>query len=494
MIRDTLGHKHSRTRRLLSLLLRPRSINGLVLSSFLLVATPLIVAILAGVIYVNRLNEQSERLVMQGINVTRDSKQLDSLLTNMERSARQYRVLGDADLVHRFRAQAEEFDAVVTTLAGLHLNTMPSWDLSYLRRHVHKLAESLGQDSESTNHVIAALGAVHKTTQTIADQGREFVGQELAHLQHTARRARTFLLICAFALIPAVLILGIFLTLIITRPLRQILAAVSHLGTGDFSRPVAIVAPAAELDRLGERLDWMRQQLATINEEKQQFIQHMSHELKTPLASLREGTDLLSDATVGELNEAQAEVAEILRENTLDLAALIDNLLGAAARGSRQSGLEYSEFDLIPLIDRAAERQRLAIEKKNLCIFKSVSCVPMIADAERFHLIVDNLLANAVKYSPKDGIIRFEIDQNEEGIYIHVSDDGPGVDRSERELIFETFKRGNAAPATESALEGTGIGLSVVRECARAHNGEARVVERGDRQTVFQICIPTPHA
>lgn len=495
MPRGDAYNETSALRRLLGVLLRPRSLNGLVLASFAVVATPLMVAIVASVIYVNQLNAQSERLVMQGVAVTRDSKRLNSLLIGMERSARQYRVLGEADLLDRFRSQADEFEAELKSLASLHLDTVPSWNLSSLREEVAGLARQLGTGDKQTNQVIATLNTIRHSTDAIADQGAQFVDQELDHLQRTARHARLFLLICVFALIPAAVALGLFLTFVITRPLRQILNAVGHLGTGDFSRPVSIVAPAAELDRLGERLDWMRQRLATLDEEKQQFIRHMSHELKTPLASIREGTELLADGSVGRLSEAQREVATILQSNSQDLATLIDNLLNSAAWQQQRARLEYTEFDLAALIERMIERQKLAIEARELRIDRPRSPAVLTADADRLHLIVDNLLANAVKYSPAGGTIRIEVERGPTGgTELYVSDDGPGVVPAERERIFEAFVRGSSAPGGKSAVKGTGIGLSVVRDCAEAHGGHAEVVARGDCESVFHVHIPLQNA
>lgn len=485
----------SALRRLLGVLLRPRSINGLVLVSFAVVATPLMVAIVASVVYVNQLNAQSERLVMQGVAVTRDSKRLNSLLIGMERSARQYRVLGNQELLTRFRSQADKFESELQSLARLHLDTVPSWNLSSLRQKVAGLARDIGTGDKQTDQVIITLNKIRHSTDAIADQGAQFVDQELDHLQQTARRARLFLLVCVFALIPAAVALGLFLTFVITRPLRQILDAVGHLGTGDFSRPVSIVAPAAELDRLGERLDWMRQRLATLDEEKQQFIRHMSHELKTPLASIREGTELLADGSVGRLTDEQREVATILQSNSQDLAALIDNLLNSATWKQQRTRMEYAECDLAALIERTIERQKLAIEARGLTIERPGSSEVLVADADRLHLIVDNLLANAVKYSPAWGTIRVEVERDPTGgTDLYVSDDGPGVAPAERERIFEAFVRGSTAPGGKSAVKGTGIGLSVVRDCAEAHGGRAGVVERGDNGSVFHVHIPFQNA
>ena len=125
------------------LFIRPRSITGLLLTSFGLVALPLIVAIVFGVLYVDRLTDQSERLVLQGVEVTRYSKRLSTLLIGMERSARQYGVLESEELIDRFERQTREFDAMLDALGGLQLDTLPDWNLDALRREARTLSRQL---------------------------------------------------------------------------------------------------------------------------------------------------------------------------------------------------------------------------------------------------------------------------------------------------------------------------------------------------------------
>lgn len=474
--------------------LRPRSITGLLVASFGLVAAPLIVAIVASVIYVDRLNDQSERLVKQGVEVTRSSKRLNSLVLSLERSARQYRVLQTEEPLARFHNRARAFDDELMTLAQLKLDTVPDWNLERLAQRVKTLSNQLGTNPKQTDAVIQSLGELSEQTDHIADQGARFVDQELTHLRHTAASARWFLLICVFALIPTVIILGVFLSWVIGRPLRQILRAVTELGDGDLDQRIEVFAPAAELDALGARLDWMRRRLATLESEKQQFIRDMSHELKTPLASIREGAELLRDGTVGPLSEAQTEVADILQRNSLELASLIDNLLDFAAWQQRRATLEYTRFQLNALIEAIVTRQKLTIEGKRLQVNYPTQALTVTADRDRMQLIIDNLLANAIKFAPERSHVQIEASTGTQGTDIIVSDQGPGVAEHEREAIFEAFYKGQPPTGSNSGLKGSGIGLSVVRECVIAHGGQITVEAAVPQGASFHVHIPFLHA
>ncbi|MES1949485.1 histidine kinase [Salinisphaera sp. S4-8] len=477
------------------LVFRPRSITGLLLTSFGLVALPLIVAIVFGVLYVDRLTDQSEHLVLQGVEVTRYSKRLSTLLVGMERSARQYGVLQSDELITRFERQSRDFDAMLDALGALELDTLPGWNLDTLRAQARELAERLRTRPAQVQSLIEEISAMQRETDLITQQGNLFIDRELARLQATAADARFFLLLCVFALIPGALALTAFFVVVIARPLRQISGAVTRLGDGDFSQQIKVFAPTAELDALGARLDWMRRRLATLENEKQQFIRHMSHELKTPLASIREGAELLRDGTVGKLNGAQADVAEILQQNSLELAKLIDNLLDFAAWQQQHAKLEYERFDLNALFEAIVARQRLTIEGKELSVVTPGETMDVTADRDRMQLIVDNLLANAVKFAPPGSTVTLAAERMVSATTISVSDQGPGVPAHERDAIFDAFYQGTDSQShAKGALRGTGIGLSVVRECVHAHGGRIDVTDAPGGGARFHVEIPDRHA
>ncbi len=472
--------------------LRPRSVTGLLLASFGLVALPLIAAILFGVVYVDRLTEQSERLVLQGVQVTRYSKRLDTILTAMERSARQYSILREPVLAERFAEHAEDFADTLDALRGLELDTVPTWNVDALRHKAASVAEAVQDDARIMDDALAQFESMRSETALIADQGNRFIDNELQRLQRTAGQARLFLLLCVFAVIPGVLLLVAIFTVLISRPIRQISRAVNRLGAGDFSREVRVAAPSAELGALGARLDWMRRRLATLENEKNQFLRHMSHELKTPLASIREGTELLRDGTVGKLTAAQAEVAEILQRNSLELLSLIENLLNFAAWRQQQAKLEYTRFDVRVLAEEIVSRQKLTIEGKHLDVTLPDPPAELVADRDHMHLIIDNLLANAVKFSPERGHIRLGAERKTRGTAITVCDQGPGVAEDERECIFDAFYQGSTA-RTDAHVNGTGIGLSVVRDSVRAHGGTITVADGPNGGACFHLFLPDNH-
>ena len=121
--------------------------------------------------------------------------------------------------------------------------------------------------------------------------------------------------------------------------MRQVDRAIRELGEGDFSRPITVSGPN-DIETLGRQLEWLRHRLKESTDEKNKFLRHMSHELKTPLANIREGTELLLDGSVGQLDHQQQEVTSILRDNSVKLQKLIENLLTFSAWQTQTASLD----------------------------------------------------------------------------------------------------------------------------------------------------------
>ena len=205
------------------------------------------------------------------------------------------------------------------------------------------------------------------------------IDHELTALQEATQLAQQNLFWQTLLLVPMTLaVVGVF-TYLFGRPIRAIDRSINELGRGTFSRPIAIRGPA-DLERLAAQLEWLRVRLLELAQEKNRFLRHMSHELKTPLANIREGTELLMDGAVGELQSAQREVTAILRENGMKLQRLIENLLSFSAWQAKSVGLEVSEFKLRPLIKSVLENQQLTLVAQRVRLDVQVEDLTPLAD------------------------------------------------------------------------------------------------------------------
>jgi two-component system sensor histidine kinase GlrK len=243
-----------------------------------------------------------------------------------------------------------------------------------------------------------------------------------------------------------------------------------------------------DIERLARQLEWLRGRLLDFAAERNRFLRHMSHELKTPLANIREGTELLMDGAVGELDANQREVTGILRENGLKLQRLIENLLSFSAWQTSSVGLETTEFRLRPLVKQVLENQQLTLLSQRVRLEMKIEDVSLNADRGKVRLILDNLLSNAIKYSPRGGAIFMSAATDAGQLTLDVADSGPGIPHDERAHIFEAFYTGKAPRGTN--VKGTGIGLSVVLEFVAAHGGTVQIMDGQFSGAHFRITMP----
>jgi len=451
-----------------------------------LMAVPLLAAVLTAVLQIRDLSDTGQKIVVQGVTGARASQALFAQIASLERTARLHQVLKDPKLLEAYRTQDER--------------------LSATREQLHKLAsgearttlEELGQLQESirasvmSNSTTAAdpwarFAQLSELVERVAQQSNAQVDAEVAALQERTLKARQQLLWLAALLLPLAIVAVFVLTVGVGRPLRQLDRAISELGEGTFTNPIEVSGPH-DLERLGGQLEWLRQRLLDLAHERNRFLRHMSHELKTPLANIREGTELLMDGAVGELDSNQREVAAILRENGIKLQRMIENLLSFSAWQTSSVGLEATEFRLRPLVKQVLENQQLTLLSQRVRLDVRVEDVTMVADRGKIRLILENLVSNAVKYSPKGGTIHLQARAAGPQLVLDVADSGPGIPPEDRSHVFDAFYTGRAARGT--AVKGTGIGLSVVLEFVAAHGGTVQIVDGQFPGAHFRITMP----
>ena len=275
----------------------------------------------------------------------------------------------------------------------------------------------------------------------------------------------------------------------LARPFNRLEKAIQGLGENQLGVPIDIPGPS-DVRRVSQQLEWLRLRLTELDADKARFLRHISHELKTPLASLHEGVAVLGDGVAGALNPSQAEVVNILQHNTQLLQHQIEALLrfNAAAFEARQ--LKRERTDLLALLEDQIDTQRLQWQAQALTVRVEGVAVTMPVDREKIASAVGNLLSNAIRFSPHGGHIRLLLIDLPGRACIDIVDQGPGVAEADRERIFEPFYRGERQP--QGAVRGTGIGLSIVHEYILAHGG--RITLLPQRQGAhFRIELPHAH-
>jgi two-component system, NtrC family, sensor histidine kinase GlrK len=456
-----------------------------------LIAVPLLVALLTAVLQIRDLADTGTKIVIQGVAGARASQKLFGQIASLERTARLYDVLGTRNLLDLYRTQDELLSA---TRQQLHRQAMSDArqtldELGVLQRSLSNTVMSAppGSSAAVASDLSSRFTQLSALVERVAQQSNAQVDAEVAALEEQTQQARKRLLWQAAPLLPLAVVAVFVFTLGVGRPLRQLDRAISELGQGTFTNQIAVTGPH-DLERLGGQLEWLRQRLVELAHERNRFLRHMSHELKTPLANIREGTELLMDGAVGELDSNQREVAAILRENGIKLQRMIENLLSFSAWQTSSVGLEATEFRFRPLVKQVLENQQLTLLSQRVRLDVRVEDVTLVADRGKIRLILENLVSNAVKYSPKGGTIHLRARAAGTQLVLDVADSGPGIPPEERHHVFDAFYTGRAAKST--VVKGTGIGLSVVLEFVAAHGGSVQIVDGEFPGAHFRITMP----
>jgi two-component system sensor histidine kinase GlrK len=471
-------------------LLRPRSLSALVLLGLAIFVLPLVAALLLAVLQMGRLTAASGRIVASSVTTTQKTQELVTETQLLERRAQVYSAVTDPVLLEPYEQQLRRLAGMEKSLDAL----LPGEDARQALRQFSEQRAKVGTP------VVAALKSLddferemrgnftglRQSLEAVAARNSERLDAETAALLTGTERVRTLMTWGFILFVPLAATAILLFSLRVGRPLRQIDRAISELGSGALHRPIGIRGPA-DLEKLARQLEWLRLRLIELAHERSRFLRHMSHELKTPLANIREGTELLMDGAVGELQGGQREVTGILRENGLRLQRMIENLLSFSAWQTSSVGLEVTEFRLRPLLKQIIENQQLALLAQRVRLDVNVDDVNITADRGKVRLIVENLLSNAIKYTPRSGTIHIRARADKCDLVLEVADSGPGIPAAEREHVFEAFYTGKAP---SGHIKGTGIGLSVVLEFVTAHGGKIEIVEGEWQGAHFRIRMP----
>jgi len=455
-----------------------------------LIAGPLLVAVVDAAIQIRQLAAASQELVQEGVLSARLSQKMSADIATLQRTVRLYQVLGDAKLLEAYRTNDQQLAATRAQLAAL-LTEEPTRrsleDFASLHNEISSAVGATPTGSTAFTTILARIDRLNDLANAIALSGNSQIDARLQALQqHTASTQRRLFWQSAL-LVPLTLVAILFLTISIGRPLRAIDRAISELGRGTFSRAIEVSGPR-DLERLGAQLEWLRVRLLDLAQERNRFLRHMSHELKTPLANIREGAELLMDGAVGPLDNSQREVVAILRDNGIKLHRLIENLLSFSAWQKESVGLDLSEFRIRPLVKQVIESQQLTVVSQRVRLEVKVDDLLLRADRGKLRLIIENLLSNAIKYSPKGGTVYLHAAKQDTQLLIDVADAGNGIPEEERARVFEAFYTGR--PPAGVQVKGTGIGLSVVLEFVNAHGGTIEIVDGEYPGAHFRIRMP----
>jgi two-component system sensor histidine kinase GlrK len=452
------------------------------------VALPLVLALLYSANQVNQLSKQGTSSIFTVAELITTNQKISNTLKKMERYASQYLVLQDNELMEKYIIEQEK---LLTTNKSLlqhkhaeikQLTKQFSQELLLVHQSIlfTKQTSSITKNQLETTS-LEKLQKQFKRLMSINDKrntrSSEYINQQVQQIKDSTAQVSNMLLKSLIIIPVSLLIAGVFIMLI-TNPLKQLIIKIQQLQQGNFEQNINLqeepVAGFVEIEEINDALNSMGNRLHALELQKSSFIRHISHELKTPLAAIREGTELIYDNSVGSLNNDQQEITKIIRNSTTRLQRLIEELLDFNIVLDSTSLQDRETIDFSELIEQVLNDRTLDIKRKNITIDKDYSGLIVESNAKQLNVIIDNLLSNAIKYSPEHGVIKIVACLNEHQLAFAVSDQGEGILKDQQNKVFDAFYQGTSPK--DYNIKSSGLGLTIVKELLLRLNGSITIM------------------
>ncbi|EMC3650158.1 two component system sensor histidine kinase QseE/GlrK [Citrobacter braakii] len=462
----------------------PRSLRQLVTLAFLLILLPLLVLAWQAWQSLNALSAQAALTNQTTLIDARRSEAMTNAALEMERSYRQYCVLDDPTLAKVYQSQRKRYSDMLDAHAGV----LPDIKLyQALRQDLNDLAQLQCTNSGPDSVAAARLDAFASANTEMVQATRTVVFSRGQQLQQEIAERGQFFGWQALVLFLVSLAMVLLFTRMIIGPVKGIEKMINRLGEGRSLGDSVLFTGPRELRSVGQRIIWLSERLSWLESQRHQFLRHLSHELKTPLASMREGTELLADQVVGPLTSEQKEVVGILDDSSRNLQKLIEQLLDYN-RKLADDEVELERVEIAPLVESVVSAHSLPARAKMIHTDVALAVNACLAEPMLLMSVLDNLYSNAVHYGAESGNIWIRSSLHGSMVYIDVMNTGTPIPEAEQTMIFEPFFQGSHQ--RKGAVKGSGLGLSIARDCIRRMRGKLYLVDEHVQNVCFRIELP----
>ena len=289
------------------------------------------------------------------------------------------------------------------------------------------------------------------------------------------------------ALVGLCILLSLVIANLFTKPLKRVSNSIDRMAEGHFDEEIHLRG-FSEIKTISDSFNTMLKKMQKVENSRQEFVSNVSHELKTPITSIKVLADSLN-MQENVPNEVYREfmqdiVAEIDRENQI-----INDLLALVKMDKAVAELNISQVNVNDMLEMILKRLRPIAAKRNIeLVFESFRPVTAECDEVKINLAFTNLVENGIKYNVAGGWVKVSLDADHKYFYVKVTDSGIGIPREYQDQIFERFYRVDKARSRETG--GTGLGLAITKNIILMHDGAIKVVSKEDEGSTFVVRVP----
>jgi two-component system sensor histidine kinase GlrK len=462
----------------------------------------LVVALSTYTIYqLYRLNNLTHLILnVDNVAINDVTKIRDSLLSQI-RYENKYLLTRDESFYKQFQIAKQDF---VRYLSGLsydsksdqgtwieRIKKLHSEYLGLFEKEVQYLNEGKNlseisykeEKQEHVNSVIDILKELNTYTQANIDG-------KMKTLEATGKRAAEMSLIMTIT----TLIVGLFISLIITKSINKPLSLLKDrtkkiAQSGMFDGYLDLSSPP-EVNDLANSFNFMCAKLKKLDQMKADFLSHVSHDLRTPLTSIREGTNLLLEGVGGNVSDKQKRLLTIIGEESNRLIRSVNSLLDLSKIEAGMMPQDFEIMSIAPLVNQVIFETEPLVEGKNIQITGKISgTLPEVnINRERILHVLRNLLGNAIKFTPEGGKIWVSADSADNEVTVSIADTGPGIPEKKLFSIFDKFQQ--VSIKDQKKREGTGLGLCIAKNIINAHGGKIWAKSKKGQGSTFTFTLP----
>ncbi len=274
---------------------------------------------------------------------------------------------------------------------------------------------------------------------------------------------------------------------LLMEPFEQMLKKLNHVAAGALDTDI-ITDTYRETNAISQSIDRTLSKLKEADQSRQEFVSNVSHELKTPITSIR----VLADSLMG-MEEVPVELYREFMEDISDEidreSKIIDDLLELVKMDKSESDLHINPISINLLVEQILKRLRpIANRQKVELILESIREVTADVDEMKLSLAISNLVENAIKYNVENGWVQVTLDADHKFFYIKVADSGIGISEDYQDRIFDRFYRVDKARSRETG--GSGLGLAITRSVVLMHKGAIKLQSKENEGSIFTLRIP----
>ncbi|OGP93153.1 MAG: hypothetical protein A2157_14645 [Deltaproteobacteria bacterium RBG_16_47_11] len=453
------------------------------------------------IVQIGRINELTQSVLTVNNRMSDNVERLSDVVFSQVRHERKFLISKDEVFYSQFLQLKGDFDRSLGEMMSIAdspqtkriLNTIKESyrnyqflfqeELKFLRTGRSYSREGFNREKEkATRSIIDELEKLRTyTAKNATDKIKSLheIGTELRRI--------------AVMMTGAFLIFGIVISLLInrsiTRPLSILEKKTKDIGKGNFKEDLDISSPP-ELAGLAGAFNLMCNKLSELDKMKSDFFSSVTHELRTPLSTIKMGIVLLKEGIEGPLTEGQRGLLKVLEKETHLLMGLVNSLLDLSKMEAGMMRFQLEPKPIRPLIDQTIEEIGPLVEAKKINLEVVVTgALPIIKiDSERILQALRNIVGNAVKFTPEKGRVRISARRADHGVEVSVADTGPGIPAGNLITIFEKFQQ--ATTEGSHLVKGTGLGLAIAKQIITHHGGKIWAESELGHGSTFIFVLP----